>query len=160
MRRGWAAVVVLMAAACLLLSGCGGATSPGSTTTAPPPTASSSPPLPSASGTTTAPAASTPSSGTGVFGLITAGPTCPVQRADQSCPPELVPTVVQARTAAGASVASTQSDSAGRYALDLAPGSYVLVVGGAGWPRCPDTPVTVRAGSSVRADITCDTGIR
>jgi hypothetical protein len=91
---------------------------------------------------------------------VTAGPTCPIERVDQPCPPQPVSTAVEARGAGGV-VASTQSDGSGRYEFHLAPGSYVLVVGGSGaWPRCPETRVSVEADATIRADISCDTGIR
>jgi hypothetical protein len=61
----------------------------------------------------------------------------------------------------GSSVASTHSDSNGRYAISLSPGQYSLVVDtGSSFPRCPTTPVTVQARRAARADIACDTGIR
>ncbi|WP_077490431.1 carboxypeptidase-like regulatory domain-containing protein [Sinomonas mesophila] len=133
------------AAACLLLASCG---LPGP------------PPGPIATGTTSAPPLAPPS-GTGAYGYVTAGPTCPVERSDQPCPPQPVSARVEAHVPRGGAVASTRSDSSGRYALDLPPGSYVLVVGAAsGWPHCPDTPVTVERGSAARADVSCDTGIR
>jgi hypothetical protein len=58
-------------------------------------------------------------------------------------------------------VASTTSDSYGRYALALLSGSYTLVVvAPSSWPRCPDISVAVLSGSAIRADVSCDTGIR
>ncbi|MEA5454059.1 hypothetical protein SPF06_04915 [Sinomonas sp. JGH33] len=128
-----------------------GSTSPAprpSSTTAPLPTATSTPPL-------------VPPSGAGAFGYITAGPTCPVERPDQPCPPRSVAAEVDARDASGGTAGSTRSDSFGRYALSLSPGTYLLVVVTSnGWPRCPDTHVTVQPSAPVRADISCDTGIR
>jgi hypothetical protein len=45
--------------------------------------------------------------------------------------------------------------------MGLAAGSYTLVVvTPSGFPRCPDTPVTVQPGAPTHADISCDTGIR
>lgn len=143
--RSKAAVAGAVIAACLLLAACG------------PP---APPPGPTGTGTTPSPPVAPPS-GTGAFGYVTAGPTCPVERPDQPCPPQPVSARVVAHGPRGATVASTHSDSSGRYALDLPPGSYVLVVGAAsGWPLCPDTPVTVKPGSAARADVSCDTGIR
>lgn len=128
-----------------------GSTSPPpqpSRTTTPSPTPVSTPPL-------------EPPHGAGAYGYVTAGPTCPVERPDQPCPPRPVAATIDARDLGGATVASTQSDSYGRYALALSPGSYLLVVvTPSGWPRCPDTRVTVQARAAVRADISCDTGIR
>jgi hypothetical protein len=146
MKRAKAAVIFEMAAACLLLVGCGGGVASDQRTT----TAASGSASPSPSSSITS----------GVYGYVTAGPTCPVERVDQPCPPRPVPTVVEARGVGGA-VASTESDGSGRYEFHLPPGSYVIVVGGsAAWPRCPETPVSLMAGVTTRADISCDTGIR
>lgn len=172
--------------ACLLtaLAACGGngtaATAPTSTTlagtsaapttssTSTTTTSSTTPPSTSTTGrsttTTTTPATTVPPpppSGTGVFGAVTASPTCPVQRVDQPCPPEPLSLQLNADDAAGRTVASTHTDDAGHYRLSLVPGSYILVAQTSGmYPRCPATPVTVPAGSAVRQDINCDTGIR
>ena len=122
------------------------------------PTPTSQAPRPTSTTTTVAP---TPPPGSGAYGYVTAGPTCPVEQAGHPCPPEPVSAELDARDAAGATVGSTRSDSSGRYALSLGPGSYTLVVvTGSGGPRCPNTSVTVAPGKSTRADISCDTGIR
>jgi hypothetical protein len=61
----------------------------------------------------------------------------------------------------GTTVASTTSNGQGDFTLRLAPGRYTLVVVTNGtFPRCPAVDVTVPPGSPVRADISCDTGIR
>src|SRR5690348_4880929 len=111
--RGWRAVGV----AVLLLAGCGRAptkaasTSSSITTTTATGSASSAattdvatagsastvPPVPSTRGSsTTSPTTTTtlpappPPSGSGLYGLVMAGPTCPVERPDQPCPPRPV----------------------------------------------------------------------
>jgi hypothetical protein len=102
-----------------------------------------------------------PWSGTGAYGYVTAGPTCPVEKQGQPCPPRPFSGAIDAHNESGATVASTRSDSSGRYALDLSAGSYILVVVSySGWPRCPTASVAVKSGSASRADISCDTGIR
>ncbi len=109
------------------------------------------------------PVPTTPPTGslTAVRGTVSAGPSCPVQRLDQSCPPRPVVAEVDARDAAGTVVAKTMSDAAGRYLLVLAPGSYgIRVVASGRYPRCPTVPVSVLAGQQATADIGCDTGIR
>ncbi|HMC71479.1 MAG TPA: carboxypeptidase-like regulatory domain-containing protein [Mycobacteriales bacterium] len=99
--------------------------------------------------------------GTGVEGLVTAAPTCPVQRPGQSCPPAPVAGTVQAVDATGQLVASAATDGNGAYSLHVPGGSYTLHVNHDGqYPRCPDVPVTVSDGSMTKADIDCDTGIR
>lgn len=125
----------------------------GSATSAPSPT--------STSPTSTSPTSAPQPSGTGVLGTVSAGPTCPVERADQPCPPRPVVAHIDAKDSSGRTVASTDSDSSGRFAFTLAPGSYTLETStGAVYPRCPPTSVTVTAGAPARADIACDSGIR
>lgn len=100
-------------------------------------------------------------SGTGVYGIVTAGPTCPVERVDLPCPPRPVAAEVEVRDAAGTTIASTHSDSSGRYAVSVNPGGYALVViTGATFPHCPSDPVTITSRTPLRSDISCDTGIR
>jgi len=96
-----------------------------------------------------------------VTGRVTAGPTCPVERIGYPCPPESVSAMVQARTAHGQVVASTHTDSKGRYRLQLRPGTYTLAaVTPKPLPRCSATKVTVVANHTTSASISCDTGIR
>jgi hypothetical protein len=97
-----------------------------------------------------------------VSGLVTAGPTCPVEQAGKPCPPAPVHGTVVALDAGGAQTASAQTGADGHYALTLPPGSYTLVVRVTRslFPRCPSTPVTVRPGPPMQATIGCDTGIR
>ncbi len=122
------------------------------------PASSSSTPATNSSPSTAPPS---PPPGTGVYGYVTAGPTCPVERPDQPCPPRPVTAEVDALDASSALVAKGQSDAAGRYSLSLAAGSYTLTVSsGMTFPRCPAIAVTVHAGTPTRADISCDTGIR
>jgi hypothetical protein len=110
---------------------------------------------------TTAPPPSSSISGSGAYGYVTAGPTCPVERPDQPCPPHPVAGQVNAQDASGHTVATTRTDQAGRYSLSLASGTYTLVaVTGTTYPRCQPTSVTVHSGGPTRADISCDTGIR
>lgn len=163
--------VTAVVAAGLFVTSCGSSTegsgTVGTGTIAP---ASSTAPTTASSTTTSgsSPTATTstappvlPPSGTGAYGYVTAGPTCPVERQGQPCPPRAVAAGIEARAVGGTTVASTRSDASGRYAIDLSPGSYTLVVvTPSGWPRCPDTSVTARPGSATRVDISCDTGIR
>jgi len=104
--------------------------------------------------------AATPRSGT-VTGRVTAGPTCPVERADHPCPPRPVSADIQARTGAGAVIASTHTNSNGNYTLRLRAGNYTLVaVTHKTFPRCAGRQVTVKANTVTTAPISCDTGIR
>jgi len=65
----------------------------------------------------------------GVAGLVTAGPTCPVvtDPPDPSCADRPVEgAVLVVTTPAGVEVARTTSDAEGRFELSLAPGTYRL----------------------------------
>jgi hypothetical protein len=97
----------------------------------------------------------------GVRGTVAAGPTCPVERIDHPCPPSPVHAEIDARDAGGRTAASTRTASDGTYALAVPAGSYTLVVvTGAMFPRCPETPAVVAPGAVTTSNITCDTGIR
>lgn len=92
-------------------------------------------------------------------GIVTAGPTCPVERSDQPCPERPVAGAVVATNGSDREVGSAVIDAAGRYALRLADGAYTLRVRTLGqFPTCPATAVDVSGVS--HADISCDTGIR
>jgi hypothetical protein len=98
----------------------------------------------------------------GVFGTVTAGPTCPVAQVENLCDPRPLVADVEARTADGTLAARTHTDQAGAYRLELAPATYTLlaVTGSSSLPRCLPTTVTVHGGQAVQANIGCDTGIR
>jgi carboxypeptidase family protein len=106
-------------------------------------------------------AAPVPPPGSGVYGVVSAGPTCPVERAGQPCPPRPLSATVTATNTSTGTVASSHSDSLGRYTLPLPPGTYtVTATTGSAVPRCSPTTATVASGRAARADVTCDTGIR
>jgi hypothetical protein len=96
----------------------------------------------------------------GIFGSVTAGPTCPVEVQGSPCPPGLWTGEVTATDADGR-VFRTTTDDRGSYSLSLAPGSYQVVpVTSAGPPFGKPTSVVVVAGAAQRVDLTVDTGIR
>jgi hypothetical protein len=96
-----------------------------------------------------------------VFGVVLAGPTCPVETPDEPCPPRPVDAEISAQDGEGAIVASTRTDADGDYTLSLEPGGYTLVADtGAALPFCDPVTVSVPTDRPVRADISCDTGIR
>jgi hypothetical protein len=90
-----------------------------------------------------------------VSGVVTADPTCPVERINQPCPPRPVSAEIDARTQAGKSVAATHTDPDGRYTLVLPPGTYILTVRTTGLPRCPPTPISVRSVPRHRHPMIC-----
>lgn len=98
----------------------------------------------------------------GVYGLVTAGPTCPVEQAGHPCPPAPVKGRLEASDVAGSVVTFAVIGRDGSYRLALNPGTYDLVVmTGSTFPRCPNRTVTLPEGNSfIRTDISCDSGIR
>jgi Carboxypeptidase regulatory-like domain len=105
-----------------------------------------------------------PNEGT-LAGQVLAGPTCPVERAENPCPPRPVPgRHVDVQTPGGQVVATATTDTLGNFTVTLAPGTYVV--------RVPSTPpsiyprqtapvnVTIRAGQTTHVQIVLDTGIR
>jgi hypothetical protein len=110
-----------------------------------------------------APAASGPQ-GT-LAGDVVASPTCPVQQAENPCPPKPVADrQVMIETPSGAVAAKAMTDAQGHFRVTLAPGAYtvkVAIVPGLVGMR-QDTPanVTVVDGRTTSVTITLDTGIR
>jgi hypothetical protein len=108
--------------------------------------------------------ASTGSSGSTalVSGVVQASPGCPVEQQGQNCQPRALGDVrVEARSVPAGVTATTRTSTGGHYSFRLAPGRYVLVaVMGQVIPHCPHVSVSVTSPAPVRADITCDSGIR
>jgi hypothetical protein len=103
---------------------------------------------------------SSPAADAGIFGTVTAGPTCPVERQGSPCPPGVWTGEVEA-TAADGRTFGTETDDRGNYSLSLAPGTYqVVAVTSGGPPFGKPTSVAVSSGPSQRVDLTVDTGIR
>ncbi len=99
----------------------------------------------------------------GIDGLVTLGPLCPVARVDQPCPDKPYEAVLVVLTAAGQAVTTVKSDAAGRFTLQLEPGRYVIEPQLSSTSRLPfAAPVDVTVPSSGRAAVTIayDTGIR
>jgi hypothetical protein len=109
------------------------------------------------------PATTPPAAATGViFGIVQAGPTCPVESAHHACRPRpLGDAELRARSARTGLIFSARTSIGGHFFVRLRPGEYVLTVATtAVFPRCPPVGVSVRSGTAVRANIICDTGIR
>jgi hypothetical protein len=102
---------------------------------------------------------------TGIGGVATAGPVCPVEKnpPDPACAPRPVEgAIVVFRDAAGAEVARTTTAADGTFFAELPAGIYVVTPqpakGLLGTPG-PES-VTVTDGATVRLDVAYDTGIR
>jgi hypothetical protein len=95
----------------------------------------------------------------GISGSVTAGPTCPVERADSPCPPRPWTGTVRATDVNGKAF-DTQTDPQGTYALHLPPGTYTVAAVTSGMPS-NGTPQTLTVGDAMlRLDLRVDTGIR
>jgi hypothetical protein len=103
---------------------------------------------------------------TGVRGIVTAGPTCPVERdpPDPACAERAVAGAILVFTdPTGAEVTRATSDAEGAFSVELAPGAYLLtpqpVEGLMGTPAAID--VQVEAGQPMtEVQVSYDTGIR
>ena len=96
-----------------------------------------------------------------MHGTVSAGPTCPVEQADEPCPPEPVAATVHATNQSGEEIATTQSGGDGRYSIALPPGRFVLTATtGSAYPYCDPTEIEVLPVRDIVAHISCDTGIR
>lgn len=102
--------------------------------------------------------------GTGITGLATAGPVCPVEQpGDPNCAPRRVAgATVIVKDASGAEVGTMTTRPDGSFAFELPAGEYVLhggpVDGLMGTPE--PISVTVRAGFLANVELAYDTGIR
>lgn len=101
--------------------------------------------------------------GTGIQGVVQAGPTCPVERINSPCPPHPLAATLVVRDAAGHEVTRTHSGPDGHFKVDVAPGTYTVVgltTGSSFLPRPIPTTVTVTSGSYATITVEYDTGIR
>jgi hypothetical protein len=101
---------------------------------------------------------------TGIIGLATAGPVCPVERpGDPTCVPRPVAgAFIVVSDASGNDVGTTTTRADGSFDLQVPPGDYVVqgrpVDGLMGAPDL--VSVAVREGSLTKVDLAYDTGIR
>ncbi len=105
--------------------------------------------------------------GSGIYGQVTWGPTCPVIQlgeGEDQCGDQPYQTTLVVKTQAGGSeVARVSSNSHGQFKLDLPPGSYLVVpLRPVGLPlgEAPAEQVTVTAQTYTKVHISYDTGIR
>jgi hypothetical protein len=113
---------------------------------------------------------STPTSGTSgtqgtLAGDVVAGPTCPVERAEDPCPPKAVPDrEVDILGTNGVVVTTATTDSKGHFSVALAPGTYTVTVpikqGQIGMRQMSDVKANVTAGQVTTVKVELDTGIR
>jgi len=107
--------------------------------------------------------ASAPPADSGITGVVTLGPMCPVERVGSPCPDRPLQAEIQVKRG-GDVVQTVRSDASGHFTVNLPPGDYVLV----GMPPTPGSPlplaksvdVTVRPHQFTQVTIGFDSGIR
>lgn len=101
---------------------------------------------------------------TGVRGVVSLGPTCPVERIppDPQCTDKPYATAIVVYRAGSQSVfVMGNSDASGMFKFSLPPGSYTLeATDGKIFPRCAQVSVEVPARGYTSTTLSCDTGIR
>ncbi len=121
---------------------------------------------PSAIPTLTAAPISTPvpnSTGdSGIYGQVTVGPTCPVQRINDPCPDKPYQATLTVLTTTDRSkVIQFQTDANGNFRVALAAGEYILHPESPGFlPRGHDQNFTVPPHEFVQLNVSYDSGIR
>ena len=98
----------------------------------------------------------------GIRGVVTSGPQCPVASIENPCPDRAVPGIaVQVRSRDG-SVQQVRTDGAGRFTVALLPGSYVVQprVETSGVAFAKPVEVAVSPGQFTEVGLIVDTGIR
>ena len=96
-------------------------------------------------------------------GRITRGPLSPVERLGVPNDAPVVGARLEITAPNGRKVASVESNSAGKYSVQLAPGTYLVTVispAGAFNRPNPSASVVIKADKATHFDIRIDTGIR
>ena len=106
----------------------------------------------------------TPSAHTGIDGMVTEGPMCPVESVTHPCPDAPLAGVLVRVLAGGTLVAEARTDAAGHFQVLVPPGTYQVVglspqAGGIPRPPAPVT-VTVMPGIFTPVSLRFDTAIR
>ncbi|MDD5738967.1 MAG: hypothetical protein PHY72_03550 [Candidatus Pacebacteria bacterium] len=102
----------------------------------------------------------------GVFGVVTLGPTCPVMQnpPNPQCVDKPYATNIQVIAVgipSSSPFATIESDQQGKYKITLPPGEYALQpVGGNVMPRCETKQITIEPSKIIEVNLSCDTGIR
>ena len=105
------------------------------------------------------PAASAPSQG--IRGVVTLGPTCPVQREGESCERPFAAVLYLSRIGSHSPARIVRSGADGRFRVALRVGRYRLRPRNAApYPHAEPQTVAVRADRFTTVNVAYDTGIR
>ena len=106
---------------------------------------------------------SPPPADTGVEGVVTIGPTCPVVQVGQDCPDQPYAADLTVANPQGKIIARASADAHGQFLIALAPGDYVLEAKASDdspFPAPATLPFTVQESIWTRLDVILDSGIR
>lgn len=102
--------------------------------------------------------------GSGIFGVATIGPTCPVERdpPDPACADRPYEGMLRVSRTDGGEGGSFSTDAAGAFNVSLTPGEYLISSpNDATPPTCSAPgPIIVVRGEWTRVPVSCDSGIR
>jgi len=104
-----------------------------------------------------------PSTDTGVSGLVTIGPQCPVVQEDSPCPDAPYQATMVIEDEGGDELTRVTSAEDGRFEVALMPGSYTLVPqspNAGAPPQAGEQQVEVVGGEYTEVLISYDSGIR
>jgi len=104
-----------------------------------------------------------PADDTGVEGVVTIGPVCPVVQVGQPCPDQPYAAKLMVANPSGKMIARGSADADGRYRILLAPGDYLLeakAADGGAFPAAASHPFSVRQGEWTTVNVVLDSGIR
>lgn len=97
----------------------------------------------------------------GIQGIVTIGPTCPVERPDSPCPDRAYPTTIVVMDSTGAEVARAPTDASGQFLVSVSPGDYTLTEVTSGvFPHPVAVAVHVPPDTYTFVHIMLDSGIR
>jgi hypothetical protein len=100
-------------------------------------------------------------SDSGIEGIVTIGPMCPVMQEDVPCPDQPYQAELSVLTESGKRVIQFQTDENGRFRVELAAGDYVLHPESPnGLPFAEDIPFKVDDHKFMLLKISYDSGIR
>jgi hypothetical protein len=105
----------------------------------------------------------TPTGDSGISGIVTLGPTCPVQREDSPCPDKAYQATLRVVDANGDVVATVKTAEDGTFRVAVPPGTYTVDAGpphSGGFPVAHPVEVTVEAHGFTEVTVQFDTGIR
>lgn len=102
-----------------------------------------------------------PSGDTGIEGMVTIGPTCPVERIDSPCPDRPYEATIAVLDGAGRPIAEARSGANGRFRVLVPPGTYTLRPRQSGTlPHAADVTAAVAADHMTEVQVVFDSGIR